>query len=249
MALFMAFCANVALAQGDIDTEKKVLFPNEWSLAAVMKTNGLELDYRSGKFVSVVKKNLWDCGFGFMKHPQQYRVTNASMMGFGQFCYAKTNFCCEFFGSVGRQRTLFHKADLNSVEVRMFYFGGVDLALLKKNYYEIYHDASDIRSEEFDPINQYALVTLGKSDFTKGFSETKAVPGVNAKMGLSVEFGKRNTRLNALEAGVKFSAFAKKLDIMGQKRNPQFLCNLFASVRFGKIKHGWGYEYDTDSDD
>ena len=42
-----ALSLNV-LAQGEIDTEKKILVRNEWSLSASAKTNGFEMDYRSG---------------------------------------------------------------------------------------------------------------------------------------------------------------------------------------------------------
>lgn len=247
--LFVAVCAGAAVAQGDIDTEKKILFRNEWSIGTVVKTNGLEMDYRSGKFVNVYKKNLFDVGFGFIKHPQQYRTSNQYITGYGTYCFGKKNFCMEFFGSWGRQRTLFQKADLNSVEIRMFYFGGVDLALLKPIYYEIYHSSSDVRSELFDPVNHYANITLGTSEFTKGFDQISVVPGANVKVGLSVEYGRRDTKLTALEAGIKFTAFAKELDIMAQERNQQFITSLFITFRFGRVKHGAQYDYLNDYED
>ncbi|MCQ2250503.1 MAG: hypothetical protein MJZ66_05285 [Bacteroidales bacterium] len=250
LALLSALAADSVLAQGDIDNEKKILYRNEWSIGTVMKTNGLEFDYRSGKFVNAFKKNLWDCGLGFIKHPQQYRQTNPYWpgSGYGSFCFGKKNFCFDIFYSWGRQRVLFQKFDLSSVEIRMFYLGGVDLAFLKPIYYEIYKSEFEIVEEKFDPDSpyHYATVTLGTAPFTKGFNEITAVPGVHLKMGLSVEFGKTDTRLIAMEAGAKVSAYAKKLDIMSQEKNPQLLCNLFVAVRFGKVKHGAHYEYLND---
>ncbi|MBR4215453.1 MAG: hypothetical protein IKR94_09055 [Bacteroidales bacterium] len=234
-----AFVLNV-FAQGEIDTETKILVRNEWSLSASAKTNGFEMDYRSGKFVSIYKKNLWDAGFSIIKHPQEYRMTNAYISGYGQYCYAKTNFCMEFFYSRGRQRSLFLKHDLNSVEFRMFYFGGATLALLKPIYYEVWYDTETTKSEKFDPnnyIHQSSAVILGKSSFSKGFDEITAVPGAFVKAGLSFEFGKRDTKLTALEAGVKFSAFLKKLELLAQKNNPQFITNLFLTFRFGRVFH------------
>ncbi len=248
LVFLVTLAAECALAQGDIDNEKKILYRNEWSIGTVLKTNGLELDFRSGKFVNAFKKNLWDCGLGFIKHPQQYRQTNPFLQGYGSYCFGKNNFCFDLFCSWGRQKVLFQKFDLNSVEIRMFYLGGVDIAFLKPIYYEIYKGESEIVSEKFDPNSayHYATVTLGTSSFSKGFGEIKAVPGAHLKMGLSVEFGKTDTRLVAMEAGVKLSAYAKKLDLMGQEKNPQFLCNLFVTFRFGKVKHGAHYEYLND---
>lgn len=247
--LLAVLSCGAAMAQGDIDTEKKILYRNEWSVGTVVKTNGLEFDFRSGKFVNMFKKNLLDFGFGFIKHPQQYRAVNPYYSGYSGYCFGKKNFCFELFYTMGRQRSLFYKADLNSVEIRLFYMGGVTLAFLKPIYYEVLH-MKDLTtytmSEKFDIDNHNPVETLGPSEFTKGFSELKVVPGVEGKAGLSVEFGKKDTHLIAVETGVKLSAYAKKLDIMAQKRNPQFICALFISFRFGRVKHGAQYEYLND---
>lgn len=239
----------VVFAQGEIDEEKKILYRNEWSLSTCVRTDGLEFDYRSGKFVNFFKKNLWDCGIGFIKHPQQYRASNVYVTGYGQYCFGKKNFCFDVFYSRGRQRLLFQKQDLNSVEIRMFYFGGVSLAFLKPIYYEIYYDQYTVESEKFDPVNHYATITLGTSSFSKGFSEISVVPGAYIKAGLSVEFGKSDKKLAALEAGGKLSAYAKELEIMAQKRNYQFLASFFVSCRFGRVFHGAHYEYLNEYDD
>lgn len=243
-----AFAHNV-LAQGEIDTEKKILVRNEWSLSASAKTNGFEMDYRSGKFVSIHKKNLWDAGFSIIKHPQEFRISNNYSTGYGSYCYGKKNFCMEFFYSRGRQRSLFHKHDLNSVEFRMFYFGGATVAVLKPIYYEVWYADKDIRSEKFDIDNmhhQVAYMILGKSSFSKGFDEITAVPGAFVKAGLSFEFGKHDTKLTALEAGVKFTAFLKELELLAQERNPQLVTNLFLTFRFGRVFHNSMFENEED---
>ncbi|MBQ3688656.1 MAG: hypothetical protein II937_02195 [Bacteroidales bacterium] len=241
--LLIVLFGKVSLAQGELDTTKKVLYRNEWSLSMSLKTNGLEFDYRSGKFVNYFKKNLWDCGISFIKHPQQYRASNPYVADYGQFCFGKKNFCFEFFYSRGRQRSLFQKQDLNTVEIRLFYMVGASLAFLKPIYYEIYYSGDDVRSEKFDPVNHYATITLGTSSFVKGFDEISVVPGAEFKGGLSFEFGKNDKKLVALETGFKISAYAKKLEIMAQKKNPQFIGNLFIAMRLGRIKHGAHYEY------
>ena len=244
LLLVMLSCGIVS-AQGDISTEKRVLYPNEWSIGTIVKTNGFEMDFRRGKFVNMYKKNLWDFGIGFIKHPQQYRAVNPYYSGYSGYCFGKKNFCFELFYTFGRQRMLFDKADLGSVEIRLFYMGGVSLAFLKPIYYEILHYSpiDEIVSEKFDPVNHDPVSTLGPSEFTKGFKEIQVVPGVEGKAGLSVEFGKKDTHLIAMEAGVKVSAYAKKLEIMAQKRNPQVVCALFMTFRFGRVKHGAQFEY------
>ncbi|MCQ2975885.1 MAG: hypothetical protein MJ211_13880 [Bacteroidales bacterium] len=250
LLLVFYLCENV-FAQGEIDTEKKILIRDEWSLGIAAKTNGFECDYRSGKFVSIYKKKLWDAGFSTIKHSQEFRRSNPYISGYGQYCYGKKNFCAEIFYSRGIQKNLFLKHDLNSIEFRFFYFGGVQLAFLKPIYYEIYYSAEDIRSEKCDITSPYqdADVTLGKSSFSKGFDEITVVPGAFVKAGFSFEFGKKDTKLTALEAGIKFSAFAKKLEIMDQDKNPQFITNLFVTFRFGRVMNGGQFKYLNDIDE
>ena len=251
LPILLALNFNYALAQGEIDDEKKILYRNEWSFSFAVKTNGVDFDYRSGKFVNAYKKNLWDAGFATIRHPQEIRQTNPYADGYGQFCYGKKNFCLETYYSRGRQRTLFEKQDKNSVEIRLVYFAGVSLAFLKPIYYEVYYDYDDIRSEKCDVNSQSqnsAIFIFGKSEFSKGFSEITVVPGVNAKAASSFEFGKTDKRLTAIEAGIKFSAYAKELEIMDQKSNQQFITNLFIAVRLGKVKHGAHFEKLNDLD-
>ena len=130
----------------------------------------------------------------------------------------------------------------------MFYFGGVSLAFLKSIYYEIYYDQNTIESEKFDPVNHYATITLGTSSFAKGFDEISLVSGAYIKAGLSVEFGKSDKKLAALEAGGKLSAYTRKLEIMAQEKNYQFLGSLFITFRFGRVYHGAQYEYLNDEE-
>lgn len=245
--LLVVLSCGVAMAQGDINTEKQILYRNEWSIGTVAKTNGLEFDFRSGKFVSVFRKKLLDFGIGFIKHPQQYRAVNPYYSGYRGYCFGKKNFCFELFYTMGRQRTLFDKADLNSVEIRIFYMGGPSLAFLKPIYYDVIPsnsgNSSTIVSEKFDVNTHSVGYTLGPSEFTKGFKEIKVVPGVEGKVGLSIEVGKNDTRLVAFEAGMKVAVYTKKLEIMAQKRNQQVLCSLFLTIRFGRVKHGAQYEY------
>ena len=83
---------------------------------------------------------------------------------------------------------------------------------------------------------------LGKSSFSKGFDEITAVPGAFVKAGLSFEFGKHDTKLTALEAGIKFTAFLKELELLAQERNPQLITNLFLTFRFGRVFHNAMFE-------
>lgn len=242
LPVLLILCYNTVLGQGEIDTESKILYRNEWSLGFSIKNNGIDFDYRSGKFVNSFKKNIWSAGFSTIRHSQEYRRSNPSVSGYGQYCFGKKNFCFDAFYAMGRQRQLFSKRDLNSVEVRLIYQGGASLAFLKPIYYEIYYSQDDIRSEKFDAATQQAAVTLGRSSFMKGFDEISVDPGAFVKCAMSFEFGKTDKRLVAFEVGGKLSAYLKTLEIMGQDKNYRFLADVFISARFGKVFHGAQYE-------
>ncbi len=240
--LFFIIVYNFCFDQGEIDSTQKILVRNEFSFGFGVKNNGILLDYRSGKFVNYYKKNVWQVGFSTIRHSQEFSQNNPVIQGYGNYCFGKLNSCFDFHYEIGRQRTFFHKHDQNSVEIRFLYFGGASLALLKPIYYQVYYSVDDVREEKYID-SHYASVILGKCSFFKGFDEIKVNPGIYAKFLFSFEFAKRDYKLCALEGGINLKGYAKKLEILAQKNNPQFFAELFVGLRFGRIKHGAQYEY------
>ena len=60
------------------------------------------------------------------------------------------------------------------------------------------------------------------------------IPGVFAKLGFTMEFGKKEQIINALEGGLVVDAFIKRVPVMATEKNPWFFPSLFISYRFGK---------------
>jgi hypothetical protein len=174
-----------------------------------------------------------------LKHPREYRESNPYYQTPGTFVYGKMNFPLYFRGSYGIQHEIFKKADLGGVAVRYFISGGPSFTIYKPIYYKILYPISnyefEIVEEKLDVITHPPYDVYGRSSFTKGLNELEIVPGLYAKGGFNFEYSKEEKVIHAVEAGISFSAFTKKIPIMSTTDNKALYLSLFISYRFGVI--------------
>ena len=132
------------------------------------------------------------------------------------------NFPVYLRGSYGIQHEIFKKADLGGVAVRYFISGGPSFAVYKPIYYKILYPVSDfefeIVEEKLDVITHPPYDVYGRASFTKGLNELKIVPGLFAKGGFNFEYSKEEKVIHAVEAGISFSAFTRKIPDNGNDR-------------------------------
>jgi hypothetical protein len=89
---------------------------------------------------------------------------------------------------------------------------------------------------QFDPDYMQSIYDIyDRMSFFMGVNETKLVPGVFARAGLSFEYSSEDRAVHALEGGVQLEGFLKKLPILAIEDNRQLFLTLFASYRFGKV--------------
>jgi len=93
----------------------------------------------------------------------------------------------------------------------------------------------EIKIEKFSEGIHQPSDIYGRASFFKGFDEIKFVPGAYVKLGLNFEYSKIDRVIHALEVGVTFDTFIKKIPIMASEDNKQFFFALFVSYRFGRI--------------
>ena len=75
-------------------------------------------------------------------------------------------------------------------------------------------------TEKFgDSQHAYPTEITGRASFFKGFDEISVIPGAFGKFGLTMEFGRNEQIINALEAGLVVDAFIKKVPIMATEDN------------------------------
>jgi hypothetical protein len=220
-------------SQGEIDDEKKVFFRNERSWAFFLKNNGIGGNFRKGVRINAFRKRIWEIDMHYVKHAKEIKISNATQLN--QYVFGKVNFAWDTRAGIGFQHQLFRKFDKNGVAIRAFYTGGASLLLLKPIYYEVGINNNDVEDQKFHIDS--AQYILGRSSFFKGIEETKANPGVFLKAGISFEYSKHDTRLQALELGAMASAYLNEFEIMWDNET-RYLFSLFISFRWGKIIRG-----------
>ena len=222
-------------SQGELTEESEIFYKDERSTGLQLNTNGWGLNFRRGYYVAPAKKNLWEVGFNKIRHPKEYKISNPYSYTMKRYVYGKLNTCYDIKFGFGRQRNLFHKSGKESVEIRLIYFIGPTLGILKPIYYEIYDTVP--YHEKYKPAHQPGLI-LGRSSFVRGLSEIKINPGIYFKFGISFEHGKYEEQLRAIEIGFETSAYLQKMKIMAVVPNSQFFFTLFLTYRIGKVFHG-----------
>jgi hypothetical protein len=244
-ALVLTACiAFAAPSRGQVNPNEyqeppTILMKKEWGLGVQLHTAGWGIDYRRGKNITGYKKRIFEVEIVNIKHPKEIRSVNPYFENAKSFFYGKLNSITVIRGGLGRQRTLFSKAEKDGVEVRLLYSGGLSLALAKPIYlYILYPTAFDgeyeLVEEQYDPEKHFIDNIYGRAPYTSGLDQIKPFPGGYAKMGLSFEYGGNPESIRCLEGGICVDAYAKPLPIMAIAKNNSVYFNFYINWLFGK---------------
>ena len=140
---------------------------------------------------------------------------------------------------MGFQHIIFKKIDQGGIAIRYIFSGGPSISLYKPIYYDVLYPISlyesEVRSEKFGVSIHNPQDIYSSSSFFKGFDEIKIIPGAYGKAGINFEYSKLDRIIHAVEIGVTFDAFVKKIPIMANENNLRFFPALFVSYRIGRI--------------
>ena len=169
----------------------------------------------------------------------------------GSYVPRKTNYAFVLRPSVGIQRVLFRKAADAGVQVNGLLSVGPSIGLLLP-YYISYNRTyartgtinlatDDIVAEQFDPTKHFvpdAIVDRGP--LFSGIGQTKVVPGVHLRGGLSFEYGRYRDAVTGVEVGFLVETFTKRLLILipdgpvdNDKVNRQLFPSVYLTLYFG----------------
>jgi len=231
-------------AQGEIDTQDKILYRNEKSLAFLLNSNGIGGNFRFAKRITYLKKTLYEADLVTIKHPKEVRIyaSTTTSNTAKSYIYGKTNSFINLRAGIGFQREIFQKQDRGGISIRYFYDIGPDIGFSKPIYYRyitvLYVDGYvtyTYSTEKFgDSQHAYPTEITGRASFFKGFDEISLFPGAFGKIGVTMEFGRNEQIINALEGGLVVDAFIKKVPIMATENNHRLFLSLFVSYRFGR---------------
>jgi hypothetical protein len=241
--LFSTLCL-LAYGQGEIETQEKILFPNERSISLSRNSNGFGAGYRFGKRKTYLNKVLYDIEFAYIKHPKEMKISPSpySYTTSRRYVNGKLNVFVNIRPSIGFQRELFSKEDRGSIAIKSFYGGGPSIGISKPVYYSFnLYTNGNIYMYTVEEKYEYGQNRLynsdigGRASFWKGFNELGFYPGLHAYAGISFEYGSVNQLINAIDLGATLDAFNKKIPIMYTEYNSQFFLTLTVAYRFGWV--------------
>lgn len=216
-----------------------VLLEKQWSIGVLVNTNGWGLKFRRGRNIAALKQFMWEIEFTTYKSSKEIRTINPYLPDSKSYFYGKLNSVYFLRGGLGFQRVLNRKPYWGGVQLSYIYYGGFTLGLAKPVYLYINYEAgngSEIKEEKYNPDNpqHFPENIYGRGSFLKGFNMISLYPSVYVKAGLEFEFGTRNRRIRALEAGGILDFSPVPIPIMAYNPKQQFFPALYVSMSIGK---------------
>lgn len=229
-----------------------ILLRREKSGNIMLHTLGYGLGFRFGTNKTYYKNRMFEFDLLEMKSPNQVRRYNQNFSNPRSYIYGKLNNLFILRAGFGQQNLINRKPYWGGVEVRAFYYGGLDVGLAKPSYlYIAYYSVSDNNTivldrtelERYDPEKHFPDIgtnstTLsdiyGRGPILSGFNKIKVYPGLYLKGGFNFEFSVANDRIKALEIGAAVDIFPKPVPIMAFKDPNYFFVTGYLSFHLGK---------------
>lgn len=224
----------------EFQEQKHILYKDEWSLGLTLHSSGWGGFFRKGKNETITKKRMWEIEFVGMSHPKEVKSVNPYYENAKSFVFGKINALGVLRAGYGFHRVLWEKGEVNGVEIRLNYTGGLSLGLAKPVYLIFANydpkNNSDFVTERYDPENPHHSLDniVGRAEFLKGFDEIKPYPGLYARVGFTFEYAPYDDDVRALEVGIIVDAYPKTIPIMAYIENKQVYFNLYLSILFGR---------------
>ena len=206
---------------------------------------------RSSRVLGDRLLRFWSIEGVMLKNAKEERFTNQYTGG--SFINRKTNYAFVLRPSVGMQRILFRKAADAGVQVNGLVSIGPSIGLLMPYYinYDVTAarngtlpnlQSDDIVNEQYDPFKHtdYDAI-LDHGPLFSGIGQTKVVPGVHLRAGLSFEYGRYRDAVTGAEVGFLLESFTKRLFILSpgnngrdkDELNRQFFPSVYLTLYFG----------------
>lgn len=237
--IFVFFCCFLCLktqAQLGKNKEGGLVYEKEWSVGAMVHTNGYGLNFEKIKMRKDRNFELLDFNIYSIFHPKEISEPNPDNQGSRPYVYGKLNNLIGINGGYGRRLVLADKWIYNGVKINLNYSLGPLIGMLKPVYYEIESDALGGTNtfERFNPNDERQQSKIVGTDFTKGFDHLSFLYGLHGKSSLSFDWGGSEKHYFSIETGIVIDAFPVEVPIFAYIKNDRVFTNLFVSISIGK---------------
>ncbi|WP_421874589.1 hypothetical protein [Marinoscillum sp.] len=164
-----------------------------------------------------------------VKHPKEYRYPSPSGT---YFTFGKQNFLYSIRGNYGREKLFFKKAPQQGVQISGIVAAGPTIGIIAP-----YYVLTSSGYEQYDPQKHTSRGSIqGSGKLFQGLGESNITLGLNAKAGLSFEFGAFKNNVAGVEVGISMEAFPKEIVIIPTQDNRAIFTALYFSMYWGTRK-------------
>jgi hypothetical protein len=214
-----------------------VLFERQWSLGAMLHSNGWGLKFRKGYNLTALKQFMWELEWSTYKSAKEVKVVNPYYSDSRPFIFGKLNYVSFLWGGVGLNYIFNRKPYWGGIQVSGLFYGGLSIGITKPAYVFVAYPTTgtnyELREQRYSAdINPDYI--YGRGSFLAGILELNFFPGLYAKTGLDFEFGSKNKMISSLEAGATLDYSPIGIPIMALNPKQNFFLTVYISAMFGK---------------
>lgn len=229
---------------------KGLVYKEEFSVDFRLMTNGLNIGYTVGELQTYYKTSFFQFDIGYLKdskeRKQNMNTTFKTEGSSDAFVYGKQNSLYIIRGGKGFKKYLSEKAIRRGLAVGYSLEGGISLGILKPNYLKLFYFTEEnpdgeIREERYSEETHDKFLNFnsifGGTSFWKGVLQSSVAVGFHGKASGHFAMGAFDKSVRAVELGLAFDVFAKKVPIFVETdnlRNRRLFLNLFVSLHLGK---------------
>jgi hypothetical protein len=228
---------QIIISNAENGTTLNVLYRNDASAKIYASSRGIGFLYRRGKHVTAKSRSFYEIDAQSLRHPKELKVQGTAQDR-KRFVYGKLNSIFLLRAGVGMQNTLFAKADLKAVEVRLSYSAGPVIAFAKPYYVQVFRAGNSPNADpaevKFNSESFTQDSVVGRGQFASGLAETRFYPGVQAKLNLSFEYAPYTNLIRAIETGIFIDYLPRALPIMARNPAENIVITFHVGFVFGK---------------
>jgi hypothetical protein len=245
LVLFISvLLSEIALGQSLSGSEMDnpgIQLRNESFFGVNINSHGWGFSYRKGKHVTGTMKRMMDFDYVSYRHPKEVKLQNrAASNNSKSYYYGKLNNAAFLRVGYGIQKVIFDEELPGALEIKLNFYAGASMGLLKPVYLEIYKqsisvpDRFELVTEKYDPESHFSENIFGKAPFLKGINEVKINPGAYGKFGVSFEYGTDQEVVRTIETGVILDFHPKAMQVMAFNSSNPITFSFYVAVNWGK---------------
>jgi hypothetical protein len=220
-----------------MEEEGDLIFNKHSAFGFRLATDGYGIFYEKGKFKTNTKTVLYQFELNEKKNPKDHKVAAAyNGYNFNSVVIGKLNNFYQFKVAIGQQHLIGGKGNKNGVAVTGLYSGGLSLGILKPYFLDVQGPQGNAFRAKYPDILDSNYSIIGASGFTVGWDDITIKPGVNAKAAMRFDYGRLNTTVTAIEAGITGEFYFSTIPMMYLVPYKQFFFNAYVSIMFGRRK-------------